>query len=263
MSKKQLKPYLTQKKKIWFKSSDKVLLKKTSSFSSNKRWVPRKKRPYHLAFFYKRPWWWRAKLGIWWIQRNKYFLKWKKYKKWYQLIRFLNFQKPDQSKNFKLKFTYKYNLLIRSVIRKVYGNLSHTFLKKQVSSIKNKKTFLDARLVSLLENRLDVFVSRFTWIRNLSQSQELIKRGFIAVNGKTIHSKGFQLKETDVVSINDFYLKFVKHCFKSLKRGFPQTQTRHKSNKILSEGLVNNPTQKDIFFFKFLKQNIFKTLFKT
>jgi len=129
---------------------------------------------------------------------------------------------------FRLKFSHKYNLLIKSVF------------KKQVNLVKNKKTFL--------EKHLDVFVSRFTWVRNLTQSQELIKYGFILVNRKSIKFKNFQLKETDIVSTDDYYLKVVKFCFKSWRKGFPQTQNRHLSNKILSEKLVQNSIQKDIFF---------------
>jgi len=246
-SQKNVKNYLIKPKKNWNKSLKKSSLDKENR-SVLKRWIKRKKLPYHLAFFYKRPWWWRAKYGIWWIQRNKHYLKWKKYKKWYQLVRFLSFQTSDQLKNFRLKFSHKYNLLIKSVLRKIYGKVSYNFFKKQVNLVKNKKTFLEKHLICVLENRLDVFVSRFTWVRNLSQSQELIKHGFILVNGKSIKFKNFQLKETDIVSTDDYYLKVVKFCFKSWRKGFPQTQNRHLSNKILSEKLVQNSIQKDIFF---------------
>jgi ribosomal protein S4 len=53
-------------------------------------------------------------------------------------------------------------LLIKSVLRKIYGKVSHNFFKKQVNLVKNKKTFLEKHLICVLENRLDVFVSRFT-----------------------------------------------------------------------------------------------------
>ncbi len=261
---------MIDKKKILKKVSLKKLTDKvvdSKSFKKSrvlqkKQWILKKKKPYHLAFFYKRPWWWKSKLGIWWIQRNKYFLKWKKYKKWYQLINLLKLQNFDQIRSLKLKSRYKYKLLLKHALKKIYGNISSKLLKKKVDLAKKKKTFADKHLIFSLENRLDVFVSRLSCVRNINQSQELIKQGLILVNGKVIYSNHFLLKETDVISIDNYYLKFIKYCFKGSKRKLPQTQTRHINYLTWAEGLVYNSNQNNIFFLKFFKQNIFKNIIR-
>jgi hypothetical protein len=84
------------------------------------------------------------------------------------------------------------------MIKSLYGGLSqkqlYLYSKKTTSGIPASNG-----VISKLESRLDVLVFRLYFATSLSESREIIKKGFIQVNSQIILSPTFSVKVGSII----------------------------------------------------------------
>ena len=75
-----------------------------------------------------------------------------------------------------------------------------------LSTINNVKNF-----INVLESKLSIFIVRIGFVSNSNESQSVITRGNIIVNGKIIYKPSYNLKKGDIIQFNNFYIKQLKY----------------------------------------------------
>jgi len=82
--------------------------------------------------------------------------------------------------------------------KRIYGVLEKQF-RKDVNSALNAKGVTGEHLMRELETRLDNMVYRSGFATSRAQARQLIRSGFLQVNGKAATIPSYQLKVGDVI----------------------------------------------------------------
>jgi len=167
------------------------------------------------------------------VQNRKKLLKFKS-KKWEKLIgyykkklkRYKKFKPQDQyryivseypTKHNSYKKSFKKTLQSSKSFRLLYGNLSKTFLKKQIKQVISKKhnnNNFKVLLIKLFEQRLDTILYRAKFCISLRNARQMIVHGQVYVNQKLLKVPSYLVKTGDLISINSNYYKLVENNFK-------------------------------------------------
>lgn len=154
------------------------------------------------------------------VQRRKKLLKFKR-KKWdrivqqykRQLRRYKKFKPRNQNryivsryprKNTSYQKRFRNTLNATRKFRLFYGNLTKKFLKKQISTLLNKKksSNLYSLFLKKFENRLDTVLYKSKFCISLRNARQLILHCKVFVNKRPIKSPSYMLKPGDLISVN-------------------------------------------------------------
>ena len=137
-----------------------------------------------------KPWWFPHRSRFL-KKRNKFYLNWKKNKVFKKYKFFFKCRKRQIFK-IKLKKIFNSTLLVKNLFKKIYGLKRNKDFLKLLSS--NYTKFFQN-----LENRLDVIISKNMNIRNIKQSQQIIKAGLVFLNNKKVYQFNAIVKPLDVI----------------------------------------------------------------
>lgn len=84
----------------------------------------------------------------------------------------------------------------------MYGVLEKQFAK-MVKSVESQRGDSGELLLSLLETRLDNMVYRLGFAKTRFMARQMVSHGHVLVNGKKMNIPSYQLKPSEVVSINE------------------------------------------------------------
>ena len=98
------------------------------------------------------------------------------------------------------KTEWQEQFLAKQEVKTFYGNIS----EKQLGVLSAEARANKSSVIDLLEQRLDVIIFRLKWTRSIFESRQIIRHGFISLNGKTIKQFGKRLKVGDVLNIKKF-----------------------------------------------------------
>ena len=163
------------------------------------------------------------------IRNNFKILKFKK-KKWQKLNFFLKRSNRTRKKYYKyfdnslyfvyrfgtrFKNKYSYKIKTSKKFRLFYGNLSKSYLKKKINSLKSSQTYKKFTksqiLLYKLEQRLDTILYRSHFATSIRTARQLISHGHIQINGKTVFNHSNNVKLGDKITISpkiNFLIKF-------------------------------------------------------
>lgn len=100
-----------------------------------------------------------------------------------------------------LKKSYRESLNEVRKIRAFFGLINIKNLKKKVIKYSNSRRSREKLFINYLESRLDVVIYRMRFSSSILESVNLIKRGFIQVNGLSVFNRNFQLNCGDRVKL--------------------------------------------------------------
>lgn len=141
--------------------------------------------------------------------------KWKKFQQYLrnQLRIFKRFKIKDQfqlsvskfaSKGNSFQRKFRENLYEQKVFNLFYGKLKRNYLKKRILIALKVKPTTDYRhrLLKLLESRLDIVLYRANFSLTIASARQYILHGYIFVNGISVKTKSYMLKENDLIEIH-------------------------------------------------------------
>jgi len=132
---------------------------------------------------------------------------------------------PGQhGKGYRVKLSnYGLQLREKQKVKKVYGILERQF-RKYFQTAARSKGVTGAKLLELLERRLDNVIFRSCFVSSRPEARQMVKHGHIIVNNKNVNIPSYTVKTGDVVAIKpkERIVKRVKESAEKLKdRGFP------------------------------------------
>ncbi len=86
-------------------------------------------------------------------------------------------------------------------LKAMYGMLSHKQLVRYYHEAAKKRGMTSHLLLSRIESRLDVIVYRLKFAPTIFAAHQLVTHGHIAVNGKKVDIRSFEVKPGMVVSV--------------------------------------------------------------
>jgi len=217
------------------------------------------------------------------VQNRKKLLKFKS-KKWEKLINYykkkLNkkFYLQDQtryiasmypSKNNSYKKRFKNTLNSSKSFRLFYGNISKTFMKKQIKKVFHKKSNKTKNFkilfIKLFEQRLDTILYRSKFCISLRNARQLVIHGKVFVNQKLIKIPSYIIKTGDLISINSNYYKLIENNFKNTEI-WPippkYLSINYKTVEILFNGNIEHTNPSTNFTFKLNLEKILSNYLK-
>ena len=153
------------------------------------------------------------------------------------------FKKKKKYKKFNMKFWllfYSYKFKKFHKIKLFYKKylIFFSFFKKFICKKLNKKIFKSKLFKSFfwsLESKLDIFLIRNGFSKNLIQSNFLLRNRSIYLNGKEIILNYFKVKKNDILQILFHYFIFIKSFFLkvNMKKSFTffYLKNLHKKKK--------------------------------
>lgn len=202
-----------------------------------KRYLPR----YRKLLRFHRPLWYEKRIKLRKFEKQK----WQRAKKLYY-PRKLKFYRQDTScysvakfsnvdRTIRLRKTYKFLLRDKQRLQLYYGGRRLRFfqLKNLARKLKNRKISKgmphSKAFLSLLENRLDVILYRFSIVNSLAQSRKIIQTGRVMVNGDLIKNPGYILNPEDILLLDPFFKSWALGTL--MKKTLPYFFYRYKKKR--------------------------------
>jgi len=137
---------------------------------------------------------------------------------------------------------------LKRVFRFFYGYLKNNIFYKIYYKSKYKKHKI-LNFINNLENRLSIVLYRMNLIQNIIEAKQIIRHGFVRVNGKKIIFSNYIIKENDVISLDKkWYIKEIikdekkihlwMHSYKKKLVEMPYLQVK---NRLLTGVYLYNP----------------------
>jgi ribosomal protein S4 len=125
-------------------------------------------------------------------------LKKKKWNLFKKRIKYKNEIKPEKKDKF-----YQKRLFEKQQLKFFYGCLPDYQLKNIYQKLKRKKKNISIfkNLMSILESRLDINITRLRLAKSIFESKQLINHNKILVNDKIVNKPNFLLKKGDIIKI--------------------------------------------------------------
>lgn len=143
--------------------------------------------------------------------------KTKKFNLTYDQSRYIASTYPSKNNSYKKRF--KKTLNSSKSFRLFYGNISKTFMKKQIKKVFHKKSNKTKNFkilfIKLFEQRLDTILYRSKFCISLRNAKQLIIHGKVFVNQKLIKIPSYLIKIGDLISINSNYYKLIENNLKN------------------------------------------------
>lgn len=97
---------------------------------------------------------------------------------------------------------YAIRLREKQKLRRIYGILERQF-KRYFAEASREKGVTGAKLLELLERRLDNVVYRMGLASSRAEARELVRHGHFAVNGRKTSIPSFRARPGDVISVRE------------------------------------------------------------
>ena len=225
---KKYHPYRLTRRVLLYSLTSRHISKRLYKYRSN-HWkhskkisVLLKKKKKSLKFFFKKlrySWayiWMRRKTNKFQKVKRKpkkiFFKKKIKNKYKHQIIRFwFFFSNSSKIKYYRIKSFYKKFLIFKSYFNKFI------FIKL------NKKTQIKFGVYAFfwkLESRIDIFLIRNGFVRNIEQSNFILKNKLVYINNNLVLKNYSCVSINDIIQINWFFILFTKLFFDKLVDGF-------------------------------------------
>lgn len=143
---------------------------------------------------------------------------------------------------------YGVQLREKQKARKIYGILERQF-RLYFKRAERSKGVTGHNLLQLLERRLDNVVFRLCFATSRAEARQMVKHGYIGVDGKKVDIPSYSIKQGNVVQVRgtEKRLKRVRETVELLKeRGIPSwIKAEHKE---LRGTIIRLPERSDIGF---------------
>lgn len=177
-------------------------------------------------FFVKRrrgpkPWFWKPwKTGFFWRKRNRTWRRQNLNRSWVFYMRLRNslnnkrrsnfqfFIEDEERVRFRLKYLFKFNLKFRKSLKQIYGN----WRQKEFKKLLLKKRNTPVQVLHLQLRRL-LITPAFQFARRLKTAEQMIRWGFICVNGTKITDPKYFVNIGDIISFNWDWAEYSKNLF--------------------------------------------------
>jgi small subunit ribosomal protein S4 len=143
------------------------------------------------------------------------------------------------------KKLYKERLLAKQQFKFFYGCIPEYQLKNLFSylKLKNNRNVLQ-KFIILLESRLDMIIFRLRIVKTIFEAKQIINHGKIKINNKIIFSSNLLLKKGDIITLNNFKIKFF---FRLILR---KKQVLIEKTGLTFLGRPKKPYWRTFFYFK-------------
>ena len=141
---------------------------------------------------------------------------------------------------------YGVHLREKQKVKHYYGVLERQFRRYFQSAAKSKGN-TGARLLTLLECRLDNVVHRLSFGQSRAQARQLVAHGHITVNGRRIDVPSYQIRVGDVIRAKNRAqsLDLVRSALAESSRDIPDFLSLSEGN--IPEGIVSRlPTADEV-----------------
>lgn len=140
---------------------------------------------------------------------------------------------------------YALQLREKQKVRRYYGLLEKQFSRYFEEATRQKSVPTGLRLLQLMENRLDNIVHRSGLVPSRAQARQLILHGHITVEGKRVQIPSYQLKQGQVVSVEEGSKALVKKMIaENPSAGAPRWMTADLEN--LKVSVSQAPAREDL-----------------
>ena len=129
---------------------------------------------------------------------------------------------------------YGIQLAAKQKLKGYYGNIGERQFRRLYEEATRRRGDTGARLIELLELRLDTVVYRMKFVATVFASRQFVNHGHIRVNGKRVNIPSYQVKNDDVIEIKEKskQLAFVLEASASPERDVPDyIEVDHKTMK--------------------------------
>lgn len=154
---------------------------------------------------------------------------------------------PGLRKRFRRKMSdYGVQLREKQKVRRIYGVLEKQF-RLYIDKAGRMKGVKGHNLLSLLERRLDNVIYKLGFGVSRAMSRQLVKHGFIKVNGHKIDIPSYLVDENDIIEVAD--RKREKKVFKDYADTFDENSVPKwlkVDKKALRGEVLSLPTREDI-----------------
>ena len=129
---------------------------------------------------------------------------------------------------------YGLQLAAKQKLKGYYGNIGERQFRRIYEEATRRRGDTGARLIELLERRLDTVVYRLKFVSTVFAARQFVNHGHIRVNGKRVNIPSYQVKNDDTIEIKDKskQLAFVLEASVSPERDVPDyLEVDHKAMK--------------------------------
>ena len=127
---------------------------------------------------------------------------------------------------------YGIQLAAKQKLKGYYGNIGERQFRRMYEEASRRRGDTGARLIELLERRLDTVVYRMKFVSTVFAARQFVNHGHIRVNGKRVNISSYQVKNDDVIEIKEKskQLAFVLEASVSPERDVPDyIEVDHKT----------------------------------
>ncbi len=98
---------------------------------------------------------------------------------------------------------YGTQLFAKQKLKGYYGSVGEKKFRSYYKEAERIKGDTGQNLIGLLERRLDALVYRSKFVPTVFAARQFVNHGHVTVNGKPVNIPSYQLKEGDVVQVNE------------------------------------------------------------
>lgn len=156
---------------------------------------------------------------------------------------------PGQHGQRRVKLSdYGIQLREKQKAKRIYGILERQF-RSYFKKAERQKGVTGEILLQLLERRLDNVVFRSCFASSRPEARQIVKHGFIRVNGRKVDIPSYIVKKSDVIQVNpkENQLRKITESLKANKeRGIPKWI--HLEEEKLSATIAELPKREEVGF---------------
>jgi small subunit ribosomal protein S4 len=98
---------------------------------------------------------------------------------------------------------YGIQLFAKQKLKGYYGNIGEKKFRSYYKEAVRLKGDTGQNLIGLLESRLDAVIYRAKFVPTVFAARQFVNHGHVTVNGKPVNIPSYQVKEGDVVVVNE------------------------------------------------------------
>lgn len=98
---------------------------------------------------------------------------------------------------------YGTQLMAKQQLKGYYGNIGEKKFRRYYHEASRLKGDTGQNLVGLLERRLDAVIYRANFVPTVFGARQFVSHGHVTVNGKRVNVPSYQVKEGDVIEVNE------------------------------------------------------------
>ena len=142
---------------------------------------------------------------------------------------------------------YAQQLREKQKVKRMYGMLERQFRRYYTIAAKTKGA-TGRKLIEMLERRLDNVIFRALFAFSRTEARQIVKHGFVFVNGRRVDIPSAQVKENDEIHIkaNEKYTKLIKETIEINSKGRSVATWLKVDKENLKLQIVRLPEKEDL-----------------